>query len=71
MLEERKRKGDLAPPPHLPELMKAAALTSPQEVLKKPLQVSQVARPEPNPKLRFLCGCERVEYAELICISSR
>ncbi len=50
MLEqERKRKGDLAPPPHLPELMKAAALTSPQEVLKKPLQVSQVARPEPNP----------------------
>ena len=40
---------NLAQPQHLPELMKAATLTSPQEVLKKPLHVSQVARPEPKP----------------------
>ncbi len=46
---EPKGKTVLAPPQHLPELMKAATLTSPQEVRKKPLQVGQVARPEPKP----------------------
>ena len=33
----------------LPTLMKAATLTSPQEVWKRPLRISQVARPEPKP----------------------
>ena len=33
----------------VPALMKAATLTSPQEVWKRPLRISQVATPEPKP----------------------
>ncbi len=41
----------MSPPgKHLfPELMKAATLTSPQEVRKRPLRIGQVAKPEPKP----------------------
>ena len=41
----------MAPPGEapVPALMKAATLTSPQEVWKRPLRISQVATPEPKP----------------------
>jgi alcohol dehydrogenase, propanol-preferring len=44
-----KEKSDLVTPPPLPELMKSATLTSPQEVQKRPLKIGRVARPEPKP----------------------